>query len=58
MPGEFDPTSRRDLIDRAAQIVALVENRESATRADYRHPRLEEIVRQLREVEISAAPAR
>ena len=35
--------------DRAALIVALVQGRESATRTDYAHPKLAEIVRILDE---------
>ena len=35
--------------DRAALIVAMVQGRESATRTDYAHPRLKDIVRVLEE---------
>lgn len=35
--------------DRAALIVALVQGRESATRTDYAHPRLKDIVAILNE---------
>lgn len=35
--------------DRAALIVALVQGRESATRTDYAHPRIKDIVRILDE---------
>lgn len=35
--------------DRAALIVALVQGRESATRTDYAHPRLKDIVAILKE---------
>ena len=35
--------------DRAALIVALVQGRESATRTDYAHPKLKDIVRILDE---------
>jgi hypothetical protein len=40
----FKPDARRELIDRAALIVALVEGRDSATRTDYAHPKLSAIV--------------
>jgi hypothetical protein len=40
----FAPDARRELIDRAALIVALVEGRENATRTDYAHPKLSAIV--------------
>ena len=36
-------------LDRAALIVALVQGRESATRTDYAHPRIKDIVRILDE---------
>ena len=36
-------------LDRAALIVALVAGRESATRTDYAHPRIKDIVRVLNE---------
>ena len=49
MPGKsveeyFGASPDRALIDRAARIVALVQGRETATRTDYAHPRLREII--------------
>lgn len=40
----FEPTALRTDIDKAALIVALVNNRESATRTDYAHARIKDIV--------------
>ena len=40
----FEPTPLRADIDKAALIVALVNNRESATRTDYAHARIKDIV--------------
>lgn len=45
----FGPPPDRVQTDRAALIVALVQGRESATRTDYAHPRLKDIVRILDE---------
>jgi hypothetical protein len=45
----FGAAPDRAQIDRAALIVALVQGRESATRTDYAHPRLNDIVRILEE---------
>ena len=44
----FKPDARRELIDRAAHIVALVEGRDAATRTDYAHPKLSAIVEVLK----------
>ena len=41
----FAPSPNRAQVDRAALIVALVQGRESATRTDYAHPRIQDIVR-------------
>jgi len=43
----FKPPANQKLIDKAALIVALVNGRESATRTDYAHPKLKEIVKLL-----------
>lgn len=40
----FEPRAQQADIDKAALIVALVDNRESATRTDYAHARIKEIV--------------
>lgn len=40
----FEPPPLRTDIDKAALIVALVNNRESATRTDYAHARIKDIV--------------
>ena len=45
----FSPAPKSGQIDRAALIVALVQGRESATRTDYAHPKINEIVRLLDE---------
>ena len=45
----FGVSAEQPLIDRAAQIVALVQGRESATRTDYAHPRLRDIVELLKQ---------
>jgi hypothetical protein len=45
----FGAAPDRAQTDRAALIVALVQGRESATRTDYAHPRLKDIVRILEE---------
>ncbi len=45
----FGPPPNQAQIDRAALIVALVQGRESASRTDYAHPRLKDIVRILDE---------
>ena len=50
MQGYFEPAPGRDLVDKAALIVALVQGRESATRTDYAHPKMHEIQRILEEV--------
>jgi hypothetical protein len=42
-------SSDKAQLDRAALIVALVAGRESATRTDYAHPRIKDIVRVLDE---------
>ena len=43
----FAAPANQRLLDTAALIVALVNGRESATRTDYAHPKLREIVRLL-----------
>lgn len=43
----FKPPANQKLIDKAALIVALVNGRESATRTDYAHPRIKDIVKLL-----------
>ncbi len=45
-------------LDRAALIVALVSGRESATRTDYAHPKIKEIVRVLDEAAASGGATR
>lgn len=45
----FGPPPDRIQTDRAALIVALVQGRESATRTDYAHPHIRDIVRILDE---------
>ncbi len=45
----FSPAPNKAQLDRAALIVALVQGRESATRTDYAHPRINDIVRVLDE---------
>lgn len=40
----FKDSKRDENLDRAALIVALVQGRESATRTDYAHPRIKDIV--------------
>jgi hypothetical protein len=45
----FSPPANQAQIDRAALIVALVQGRESASRTDYAHPRLKDIVAILEE---------
>ncbi len=45
----FAPPPNQAQTDRAALIVALVQGRDSATRTDYAHPRLKDIVRILEE---------
>lgn len=45
----FGAPANKAQTDRAALIVALVQGRESATRTDYAHPKLKEIVRLLDE---------
>jgi hypothetical protein len=54
----FKPDARRELIDRAALIVALVDGRESATRTDYAHPKLSAIVEVLKSCSEAAAAAK
>lgn len=41
----FSAPPNKAQLDRAALIVALVQGRESATRTDYAHPKIHEIVR-------------
>lgn len=53
----FEPSPDRAMIDRAALIVALVQGRESATRTDYAHPKLGEIVKVLKDAVSEAAGA-
>lgn len=57
----FKPSAAQPDIDRAALIVALLFNRESPTRTDYAHPRIQQIVEILREARnssrSSSAPA-
>ncbi len=50
MQSYFEPAAGRDLLDKAALIVALVQGRESATRTDYAHPKVRDIQRILAEV--------
>lgn len=45
----FSPAPERQQLDRAALIVALVQGRDSATRTDYAHPKIKDIVRVLDE---------
>lgn len=45
----FGAAPEKAQTDRAALIVALVQGRESATRTDYAHPKLKDIVRILDE---------
>ena len=54
----FGVAPDRALLDRAALIVALVQGRESATRTDYAHPRLKDIMRLIEEAARDAAPPR
>lgn len=49
MSDDFVGTPRDAMLDRAALIVALVQGRESATRTDYAHPRIKDIVALLKE---------
>lgn len=46
----FEPSPQRGLIEQAALIVALTNNRESAARADFAHPRMNEIVAILQQI--------
>lgn len=54
----FGATPDKAQKDRAALIVALVQGRESATRTDYAHPKLAEIVRILDEAAREAGSKR
>ena len=45
----FSPSPNKAQLDRAALIVALVQGRQSATRTDYAHPRIQDIVKLLDE---------
>ncbi len=67
MPADKPKTSVEDYFgaspdkaqtDRAALIVALVQGRDSATRTDYAHPRLKDIVAILNEAADGDAPRR
>lgn len=44
MENIFEGSKRDEMLDRAALIVALVQGRESATRTDYAHPKIKDIV--------------
>jgi hypothetical protein len=54
----FSPPPNQAQIDRAALIVALMQGRESASRTDYAHPRLKDIVAILDEAGRDAGPRR
>ena len=54
----FGAAPNKAQTDRAALIVALVQGRESATRTDYAHPKLKEIVRLLDEAASEAGGRR
>lgn len=49
MENIFEDSKRDEMLDRAALIVALVQGRESATRTDYAHPKIKDIVAILKE---------
>lgn len=49
MSDDFVGTPRDAMLDRAALIVALVQGRESATRTDYAHPRIKDIIALIKE---------
>lgn len=55
MENIFEGSQRDEMLDRAALIVALVQGRESATRTDYMHPRIKDVVAILKEI-AAAAP--
>ena len=50
----FEPSPQRGLIEKAALIVALVNNRESAARADFAHPRINDILAVLQQIRSGA----
>lgn len=49
MENIFEGNARDPMLDRAALIVALVQGRESATRTDYAHARIKDIIAILKE---------
>lgn len=52
MSDYFQPSPDRAMIDRAALIVAIIAGRESATRTDYAHPKIAQIVEILKEAAV------
>lgn len=54
----FGAPANQAMLDQAALIVALVAGRESATRTDYAHPRLKDIVKILEGIATQSGPKR